>query len=61
MIDTLVDATIDRELMSLLDSYFWYNQILMHSDDKENTSFMIERGIYCYMVMPFGLKNADAT
>ena len=29
--------------------------------DKLKTSFTTEWGIYCYTVMPFGLKNAGAT
>lgn len=28
---------------------------------KENTAFMIGKGIYCYEEMSFGLKNAGAT
>ncbi|KAI5311613.1 hypothetical protein L3X38_040786 [Prunus dulcis] len=44
-----------------MDAYSGYNQILMHEDDKAKTSFIIERGTYCYRVMPFGLKNAGAT
>ena len=27
----------------------------------EHTTFIIERGIYCYKVIPFSLKNAGAT
>ncbi|VVA39116.1 Hypothetical predicted protein, partial [Prunus dulcis] len=48
-------------LLSFMDAYSGYNQIMMHGDDKAKTSFIIERGTYCYKVMPFGLKNAGAT
>ena len=60
-IDMLVDATAGHELLSFMDAYSGYNQILMHPDDQEKTSFVTERGIFCYKVMPFGLKNAGAT
>ncbi|VVA37397.1 PREDICTED: Retrovirus-related Pol poly from transposon, partial [Prunus dulcis] len=38
-----------------------YNQIFMHPEDQAHTSFITDRGLYCYKVMPFGLKNAGAT
>ncbi|KAL0742227.1 hypothetical protein Bca4012_083740 [Brassica carinata] len=47
--------------MSFMDTFSGYNQILMHPEDQEKTSFMMSRGIYCYKVMPFGLKNAGST
>ena len=56
-----MDATAGHQLMSFMDAYSGYNQILMHPEDKEKTSFMTSRGIYCYKVMPFGLKNAGST
>ena len=33
----------------------------MDPNDQEKTSFVAGQGIYCYWVMPFGLKNAGAT
>lgn len=47
-------------MMSFIDAYSGYNQILMHLEDQEKTTFIIGRGIYCYKVMPLGLKNAGA-
>ena len=44
-----------------MDAYSGYNQILMNPLDQEHTSFTTDRGLYCYKVMPFGLKNAGAT
>ena len=33
----------------------------MDPDDQEKTSFVTGQGTYCYKVMPYGLKNAEAT
>ncbi|KAI3719985.1 hypothetical protein L6452_20892 [Arctium lappa] len=60
-IDSMVDATAGHELLTFMDAYSGYNQILMHPDDQEKTTFMTDKGIYCYKVMPFGLKNAGST
>jgi len=46
---------------SFMDAYSEYNQIKMHSEDEDKTAFTIGRAIYCYGVMPFGLRNARAT
>ena len=60
-IDRLVEATTSHELLSFMDAFSGYNQILMNPDDQEKTSFITKRGTYFYKVMPFGLKNAGAT
>ncbi|KAI5319007.1 hypothetical protein L3X38_038715 [Prunus dulcis] len=60
-IDQLVDATAGHALLSFMDAYSGYNQIFMHPEDQAHTSFITDRGLYCYKVMPFGLKNAGAT
>ena len=60
-IDQLVDATSGHQLLSFMDAYSGYNQIRMNEDDEAKTAFITDRGVYCYRVMPFGLKNAGAT
>ncbi|KAI5314686.1 hypothetical protein L3X38_043862 [Prunus dulcis] len=46
-IDKLLAAGFIEELLSFMDAYSGYNQILMHGDDKTKTSFIIERRTYC--------------
>ena len=60
-IDLILDATAGHELLSFMDAFSGYNQISMDPDDQEKTSFITAQGTYCYRVMPFGLKNAEAT
>ena len=60
-IDMLVDSTVEHPMLSFMDGFSGYNQILMAPDDMEKISFITEWGTYCYRVMPFGLKNAKAT
>jgi hypothetical protein len=55
---SLVDAAATLELMSLLDCYSGYHQILMKKEDEPKTSFITPSGTYCYLRMPEGLKNA---
>ena len=44
-----------------MDAFSSYNQIRMDESDQEKTSFVTSQGLFCYKVMPFGLKNAGAT
>nr|KYP64516.1 Transposon Ty3-G Gag-Pol polyprotein [Cajanus cajan] len=60
-IDRLVDGASGYAMLSFLDAYSGYNQILMYPPDEEYTAFITEQANYYYHVMPFGLKNAGAT
>nr|KYP66243.1 Transposon Ty3-G Gag-Pol polyprotein [Cajanus cajan] len=60
-IDRLVDEASGHALLSFLDAYSRYNQIMMYPPDEVHTSFITNHANFCYRVMPFGLKNARAT
>ncbi|XP_071900985.1 uncharacterized protein [Coffea arabica] len=60
-IDQLVDSTAGYEIFCFLDAFKGYHQIALDEEDQEKTSFITEDGTYCYVTMPFGLKNAGAT
>ncbi|GKB29232.1 reverse transcriptase domain-containing protein [Tanacetum coccineum] len=60
-IDCKVEAVMGFKYKCFLDAYKGYHQIQMAREDEEKTAFYTEQGTYCYMKMPFGLKNAGAT
>ena len=60
-IDQIVNSTSGCETLSFLDAYSGYHQITMKESDQLATSFITPYGSYCYVTMPFGLKNAGAT
>ena len=60
-IDVIVDSAASSAMYSFMDGFSGYNQIMMAVIDKIKTAFITEWGMYCYKVMPFGLKNAGAT
>jgi hypothetical protein len=60
-IDQIVDSTAMCETLSFLDAYSGYHQIKMKESDQLTISFITPFGMYCYTIMPFGLRNAGAT
>ena len=48
-------------VMSFLDGFSRYNQVVVHSDDQEKTAFTTPWGTFMYTKIPFGLMNAGAT
>ena len=60
-IDQIGDASVGNEMLSFLDAFSRYHQIPMHLPNTEKIAFSASRGLFCYNVMPFGLKNVGAT
>jgi hypothetical protein len=60
-IDQIVDSTAGCELLCFLNAYSRYHQIKMKESDQLATSFITPFGMYCYVTMSFGLRNAGAT
>jgi hypothetical protein len=60
-IDQIVDSTSGCDLLSFLDVYSGFQQIQMSRGDRKHTTFVIVDGLYCYVVMSYGLKNALPT
>ncbi|GKV37609.1 hypothetical protein SLEP1_g45619 [Rubroshorea leprosula] len=60
-VEKLVERAAGHERMSFLDASSGYHQVQLLLDDQEKTAFYAGDAIYCYVMMPFGLKNARAT
>ena len=59
-IDHIVDKLAEHGMLSFLDAFSGYHQILMHPPDAEKTAFITSHRLFCYNVMSFGLKNVGA-
>ncbi|XP_055830887.1 uncharacterized protein LOC129899915 [Solanum dulcamara] len=60
ILELMINAITSYKAMSFMDGSSGYNQIRMAPKDEELTAFRLPKGIYCYKVMPFGLKNVGA-
>ena len=60
-IDQVVDSTSGYQTLCFLDAYSGYHQILMKESDQLSTSFITQFESFCYITVPFGLKNVGAT
>jgi hypothetical protein len=60
-IDQIVDSTAGCELLCFLDAYSGYHQMKMEESGQLATSFITPFGMYCYVTMSFGLRNAGTT
>jgi hypothetical protein len=56
-IDQIIDSTSGCDLLCFLDAYSDFHQIPMSREDEENTAFIIVYGLFCYVPMPYAVKN----
>jgi hypothetical protein len=63
IVETLINAAAGHKILSFMDGNAGYNQIFMASEDIHKIVFRIlgAVGLFGYVVMTFGLKNASAT
>ena len=61
--ETLINAAAGHKMLSFMDGNAGYNQIFMAPEDISKTAFRVPGavGLFEYLVMTFGLKNAGAT
>jgi hypothetical protein len=61
--EMLINVAAGNKILSFMDGNAGYNQIFMASEDIHKTAFRVPGavGLFEYVVMTFGLKNAGAT
>ena len=60
-IDQILDKLSGQGFYCFLDGYSGHNQLAIHPDDQEKTTFTCQFGTYAFQRIPFGLCNAPAT
>jgi hypothetical protein len=63
VVQTLINVAAGHKILSFTDGNAGYNQIFMAPEDIHKTAFRVPGavGLFEYVVMTFGLKNAGAT
>jgi hypothetical protein len=59
--DYILQKAVRSQMMSMLDGFSGYNQIMVHPDDREKITFTTPWGMFMYAKMSFDLMNAGAT
>ena len=59
--DNMLQQVTGCELLSMMDGFSGYNQVLVDEREQFKTAFTMPWGTYVYVRMPFGLINAGAT
>ena len=59
--DHILQKVVGSKIISLLDGFSGYNQILVHPDDQLKIAFTTPWGTFMYLKIPVGLMNTGAT
>ena len=59
--EQILQSVAGSAMLSLLDGFSGYNQVLVSKEDHLKTTFRTKWGTYAYDKMPFGLINVGAT
>ena len=59
--ETLLQRVTGVGMMSMLDGFSDYNQVLVNKEDQHKTTFTTPWGTYKFLRMHFGLLNVGAT
>jgi hypothetical protein len=59
--DHILEKVVGKNMFSMIDGFFGYNQIVVHEDNKEKISFTTPWGTFMYYKMSYCLMNAGAT
>jgi hypothetical protein len=60
-IDIVIDQAADCEMLRLLDCFSGYHQVWMRTEDDAKMGFTTSFGVFCFIRMPGGLRNAGST
>jgi hypothetical protein len=57
----IINIVVGHEVYTFLDGFLGYHQISIALEDQYETTFVIDRGAFIRVVMPFGVKNGPPT
>jgi hypothetical protein len=60
-IDVIIDQAASCDMLNLLDCFSGYHHVWMRREDEAKTGFTTPFGIFCFVRMLEGLRNAGST
>jgi len=60
-IDEAINIVVGHEIYTFLDGFFGYHWIPIALEDQYKIAFVIDWGVFVWVVMAFGVKNGPPT